>query len=111
MFKNLINYAYKRNLKEAVGFYIAYLILIVILASLVGAMVGAITRVNNYSLEFKLGQIIAALFSLILSFLILYKKKLLNNFLYIILAILSGLLAYLGGGIFGLIPAAYLSSR
>lgn len=111
MFKNLTNYSYKKDFKEAVGFYIAYFILVIILSLLAGVIIGAITRNNNYSVGFKLGQIIAALFSITLSFFILYKKKLYKNFSYLALTLLSGLLAYAGGAFLGFIPTVYLSSR
>lgn len=111
MFKNLTSFAYKRNTKEAIGFYIGYLVLIFILAYLIGASVGVVSPSFNSQYGFQMGNIVAIITTLMLSFLILSKKRLLNNFSYLLLALLSGVLAVYGGGLLGLIPTAYLSTK
>jgi len=111
MFKNLTDFAYKRNRKEALGFYLGYLILIVVVGALAGALFGLASGQENFELGLRIGNIIGILASLGLSFAVLSKKGLMNNFGLLLLALLSGLLAFIGGGLLGLIPAAYLTTK
>jgi hypothetical protein len=112
MFKQLTNFSYERNVKEAIGLYLAYLLLIVILAIVVGWLVRL--TLGDYILGISLrgaGNIVAIISSLVIALLIVKKKKLFGNFINILLILLSGVLAILGGGLLGLIPVAYLSTR
>lgn len=106
MFSKLTDYSYKRNTKEAVGFYIAYLLLVTLLSALAGALFG-----GDFQSGWQLGTKVAVIVSTLLSFILLFKRKLIGNFGYILLAILAGILAYFGGGLLGLIPAAYISTK
>jgi len=80
-----------------------------------GVVAGLLSLVveNESSFEFglRMGNIVGIITSLVLSFLILNKKGLLNNPVYLIIALLSGLLAYFFGGLLGLIPPTFLSTR
>ena len=109
MFKNLANFKRKRTVKEAVGFYLAFLLIGILLGVLAGSIGGILTGGN--SLSFQLGNIGAIIFCLTLSFLILQKKKLMGHFGFLLLAIVSGIIAIYGGCLFGLIPVAYLTTR
>ena len=80
MFKNLTDFAYKRNRKEALGFYLGYLILIVVVGALAGALFGLASGQENFELGLRIGNIIGILASLGLSFAVLSKKGLMNNF-------------------------------
>ncbi len=112
MFKDLLNFSYKRSAKEAIGFYIEYLVIVMLGAMIVVAILGLATgNENNFEFGFRIGNILAIITTLSLSFLILKSRNLLGNFFYIILLLLSGLLAYFGGGILGLIPVSFLSTR
>ena len=111
MFSNLTDFSVKRTIKQAIGFYIAYLILIALSGGLIGSFIGLITRNGNFDTGLTMGTYAAVIFSVVISFAIVYKKNLLGNLLYLILVILSGILAFGGGGLFGLIPAAYLTTR
>ena len=111
MFKNLTDFAYKRNRKEALGFYLGYLILIVVVGALAVGLFGLASGQQNFELGLRIGNIIGILSSLGLSFAVLSKKGLMNNFGLLLLALLSGLLAFIGGGLLGLIPAAYLTTK
>ncbi|RPJ75173.1 MAG: hypothetical protein EHM20_09395 [Alphaproteobacteria bacterium] len=66
---------------------------------------------NTYNFGLIIGNVVAIVFSLGVSFLILKEKNLLGNFGFILLALLSGLLAIFLGGFGGLIPAAYLTTK
>ena len=111
MFKNLTDFAYKRSGKEALGFYLGYLILIVVVGALAGGLFGLASGQENFELGLRIGNIIGILASLGLSFAVLSKKGLMNNFGLLLLALLSGLLAFIGGGLLGLIPASYLTTK
>lgn len=117
MFKNLGNLGYQRNWKEAIGFYIVYFVAMVVVAAILGAMVAAIFlpasagRSGGFAMGVRLGLVMAIIATLVLSFSILAKKNLLHNFGFILLALLAGLLAVAGGGLLGLIPVAYLTTR
>ena len=109
MFKDLTNFAKKRTGWEAFGFYLAYLLLIIVVALLLGAMVALLDF--NTGVAFRAGNIFAIAICLTLAFMVLKQKNLASNFGFILLALLSGVLAFIGGGILGLIPVAFLTTR
>lgn len=111
MFKNLTNFAYQRTPKEAVGFYIAFLVLIMLIAAIMGGVLALVMPNFSFNSGVRIGTICALISSLGLSFVILKEKKSLGNFSLILLALLSGLLSLLAGGLGGLIPVAYLTTR
>ena len=111
MFKNLTDFSYKRTGKEALGFYIGYLVLIVVVGAILGGILGLVLGEESFEIGLRVGNILAILATLGLSFLILSKKKMMNNFGMILLALLSGLLAFVGGGLLGLIPTAYFTTK
>lgn len=112
MFKHLTDFAYKRNVKEAIGFYLAFLFLIILLAGLLAGLIGLLAgQEESFKLGLRIGNIVAIVVIIGISILILKNKNLLGDFGYIILILLSGLLAYFGGGLLGLIPIAFLTTR
>lgn len=115
MFSGLKDLSLKRTAKQAVGFYIAYAILIMIIAGLLGGVSRIFQNILNpggdlVSLAVSIGQIVATIATLILAGLILAKKQLLKQPLYLILALVSGMLSYFAGAILGLIVVAYFST-
>lgn len=111
LFKNLTDFSYKRTGKQALGFYLAYFVLIVIVGALIGGLASLSIGDASINLGVRYGNILAILVTVGLSFLILNKKNLLDHFGYILLALLSGLLAFLGGALLGLIPVAYFTTK
>ena len=111
MFKNLANFSYVRNVKGAVGFYLAYLLFTIILGTLLATVLGLLFNRTSFGFGLRIGTFTAIVVSVGLSFLILKNKNLTSNFVYVLLSLLAGLLALLGGGVLGLIPTAYLSTR
>jgi hypothetical protein len=111
IFNNLTDLGYQRSTKEAIGFYIAYLFLIIIIGLLLVFGLSAIVQNNTYNFGLVIGNIVAIVISLGVSLLILKEKRLLGNFGFVLLALLSGLLAIFLGGLGGLIPAAYLTTK
>lgn len=111
MFKNLFDFSYKRSALEAFGFYLAYFFLIILGAMLAGGLIGAIFPSSASVYGYRLGLTVAVGACVYLSSIVLVKKNLLKNYGYLLLVILSGILALFGGGLLGLIPAAFLSTR
>ncbi len=111
MFNRLTDFGYKRTGIQAVGFYLAYLLLVIVIAVAAGSATATATNNITFDFGFHIGNIVAIVSSLLLSFVVLSKKKLFSNFGYILLAVLSGVLAAFGGGLIGLIPAAYFSTK
>ena len=66
---------------------------------------------HNLNITARATHIVVAGISSGISFLILEEKKLLDNFGFILLALLAGLIALFFGGLGDLIPAAYLTTR
>lgn len=110
MFKNLTNLKSRRNTKEAFGFYLAYLVFIILLAMIVGAILGAVSA-GGSDLGIGADTITGIVVTLALAYAIVKKKKLMSNFANLLLVLLSGVLAYYGGGLIGLIPVAYLTTK
>lgn len=115
MFVKLTDFKRKRTGREAFGFYLAYLVLIVLAAAIAGGLFGAAAGGSNRDLAYETGQnmgtIVAVAVCLYLSFTVLTQKKLTKNFGFILVGLLSGLLAVLGGGALGLIPVAFLTTK
>lgn len=115
MFKDLFLFEKVRTKKEAFGFYLAYMLTLFLVFSLLGYLRGIIFPADSSGEAFqrglRFGAFLAVTSSLILSFLILYKKQLLNNFVCILIAILSGVGAMFGGGLIGLAFTAYLTTK
>lgn len=111
MFKSLMDFGYKRTIKQAIGFYLAYFTLTVLISALVAGIVALIINSDSFGFGVRIGNIVAILMSVLLSLLVVNKKKLFNNFWYVVLIIISGLLAILLGALAGLIPAAYLTTK
>lgn len=117
MFTKLTEFGYKRSGKEAFGFYIAYLFFGIVLGALAGALYASVTLDGNSGYEDgvsagqRVGGVISILYPLVLAFLVVTRRNLTKDFLSIILAVLSGILGIFGGGLLGLIPVAYLTTK
>lgn len=106
MFTKLTDFGFKRKPKQAFGFYLVYFG-----STILVAMVIAMLIANGYQEGVRVGTASAVLICWGLSFLILKGKKKLNQLPLVALAVGSGLLAVLGGGLLGLIPTAYLTTK
>ena len=117
MFTKLTDFSYTRSIKEALGFYLAYLLLGIILGAIIGALYASFSLESSadftegYIAGQKAGAVVAIAYPLVLSYLVLSKKKLLGNFGYLLLGLLSAILAIFGGALLGLVPAAYLTTK
>jgi len=113
MFRHLTDFSYRRTIRDAVGFYLAYFGLIVIGGFLVGALAGVVMGGGDsvYEIAVRIGTLFAIIVCVVLSFTILQKKRLMGNLGYVAVAVSSGILAIFGGALLGLVPAAFLSTR
>lgn len=109
MFQHLLDFDFKRSGVQALGFYIAWLVLITLVGALLGAIGGMINPETAYQTGVRIGTVMAIVASVALCGLIIQAKKRIT-FPMILLAVFSGFLAFLGGGVLGLIPAAYLTT-
>ncbi len=117
MFKELGNLGYDRNWVQAMGFYIAYMLLIMAIAMVLAIGISRVLPPVEGSFEagFKLGvqtgAIIAGISCIALSLTILHQKKRSNDILLLLLALFSGGIGFLLGALGGLIPVAFLTTR
>jgi hypothetical protein len=114
MFKKLTDFTYVRSSNEALGFYLAYLLFIVILSAVVSGLfvgIGYVYPGQGIRTGMRLGTAVAITCSVALSLLIISQKKLAGSFGYIVLSLVAGLLASFGGGLFGLIIPAVLTTK
>ncbi len=107
MFDDLFSLEKERTSQQAFGFYLAYLLMAVLGGAILGGLAGVLG--GNYESSARVGGVFAVLNCLGVSFGILNKKKL-DSFGLIVVSLLSGLGAILGGGLLGLIPTAYLTT-
>jgi len=110
-----MNFSYKRNWKEAIGFYIAYFVIGLILLAISGSLAGTQNNVTTFDEGFemgaKIGAMMAIIYSLVLSLIVLIQGKLHKNYGYLILALLSPILAVFGALLAGMIIPAFLTTR
>jgi asparagine N-glycosylation enzyme membrane subunit Stt3 len=115
MFKNLTNFGYQRNKKEAFGFYLVYLFLFAFIGAAVASVIGlpAGTSIKSMFTEWswgeEIGLMLIALGSAVLSLVVLFYKKE-ARYGFILLALISGVLSLLCGGLFGFIIPAYFTT-
>jgi hypothetical protein len=113
MFSNLTDFGFRRTKIQAFGFYITYLIVIMA----IGAVIGIVTEVGvdqdtaSFGNGMRLGAFFAIAASIVLSFMVLKAKKLTGNFSLSLLAISSGILALIGGGLLGLIIPTVFTTK
>lgn len=107
LFARLFDYSYPCTFPQAVVFYVVHIMLLIIIAVVTEFMLGL--RTVGLSGD-TVGISIALLFSVLTSFLIIFKKRRLGNIRAVFLIVLSGICAYIGGGLLGYIPVAYAST-
>ena len=111
MFNDLFAFGKQRSGQEAAGFYLFYLLLGIVIASAGQFVGGGWSFQEGFAEALWIGPYsFAMVFSLILAFLVLAKKHKLRRPRLVILALLSGVGAYLLGALVGLIPVAYLTT-
>lgn len=111
MFERLTEFSHKRSTREAVGFYLAYLLMIMVVNLIIESLFGGIRPIYYGDREFlRISIAVCITASLALSFFIITQKKLETDFGYVLLSLASGLLATFGGGLLGLLIPAFLTT-
>ena len=112
MFNHLFDFKLKRSFLQAVGFYFFYLFLLLFTTTILGGFIGIISKIGFFGMSsqsgFYIGNAVAILFCIILSFVIL-NKKIAYTPINVSIALLAGFLSIFGGGILGLLPILYLT--
>lgn len=114
MFKNLTQFSLKRSNKEALGFYIAWVIFIMILAMFAGGLLGLFSSAEkgeSFDMGMRVGAITAIIVSGFMSFLVLKSKKRLSDFSSLVYILLSGVMGFVGGGLLGMLIPSFLTTK
>ncbi|MBU0978798.1 hypothetical protein KKF92_03170 [Patescibacteria group bacterium] len=114
MFKQLTDFGFQRNKKQALGFYLAYLLLIMLVGGVVAGVLfpsDVSTVEDGFAVGATIGAKVGPILVLAIAVLVLKGKNFFSKFNYIILSILAGLLSLFGGGLLGLIPIAYMTTK
>ncbi|MFI4919909.1 MAG: hypothetical protein ACHP65_10185 [Legionellales bacterium] len=113
MFKGLMSFAMVRTPVQALGFYIVYLLIGMLIGGLAGAIGGIVMGPSpgSSSIEvgLKWGMLANIPYVLAIGAVIVAKKKL--GLGYYVLALVGAIVAIFGGSMFGLIPAAFITTR
>lgn len=113
MFKHLSDFGYVRNVKEAIGFYLAWFLVILVAGVTIGFTVVLlfIDSVDaGYDVGVKIGTLTAIVIASALTVMVARTRNLPVLWLILATALTIGL-AGVGGSLLGLIVSAYLSTR
>lgn len=95
------------------GFYIVYFLIGLLVGALGGTLGGAVTGAapgpDSFAVGLKWGIFFVVPYVLIVGLVIPFKKKL--GLGYYVLGLVGGIVAVYGGGLLGLIPAAFMTTR
>ena len=111
MFTELNRLEHKRTFSQAFGFYVSYLGMIMLASGIFAEIASLLMNPPDpYTFGVGIGIIVSSLFSFILPLRILKQKNIHPNALFFILSLCSGFLAFIFGGIVGLIFSTYLTT-
>lgn len=113
MFKELMNFKYKRTGTQAFGFYIVFLIIGVLLACVFSGLIQSNSSADlqtQYNIGMKIGFYVALIYSSLLSLIIIIVKKLYTSPLAIVLFLLTIIGALIMSGVLGCVFPAILST-
>ena len=108
MFSDLVSFGKERTAKQAVGFYLAFLIIYFLMSGPTSYFLFGYPAPDEVVKPFAFWTGIA--YCLIVSSLILYQKKRLNDFGSILLVLLSGIGSFAGSVFLGITYAAILTA-
>lgn len=113
IFDNLTDFGLKRNAKQAIGFYLAYLFMMFIVAFIIGTLFGLFVSNGDqaYDIGVKVGTTVSVAATFGIGFLILRAKKLLGSFGYILFVLISTAIALYIGGLVSFVALAWLTTR
>ncbi|GJL84434.1 MAG: hypothetical protein DHS20C02_02090 [Micavibrio sp.] len=106
MFSHITNLAHVRSLTQAVGFFVFYSILLIGLTTFLGDVNGLLSLVEVGSIS----TLVGAGWTMVLSSMILSGKKLTNDMMAVIIAVVGIYLSYTVDVTIGMVVAAYLTT-
>jgi len=110
MFKQLTAFGVKRSAAQALGFYLAYLLLGGLGSGLIAILFGMAGLIEGYSAGVSVGAWVAVPFSLGIGLVVALKKGRVSQFAVILSLPVTGVLASFGGSFLGLLIPAYLTT-
>lgn len=114
MFSQFSDLKSKRSGWQAFGFYLFYLILLMIGGGALSFFLAPFSNAVTEAEAFEFGAMIGARFAMIaipvLTYLVIKAKGYASDFSYLLVVVLSLILAILAGGLLGLIPVAYITT-
>jgi hypothetical protein len=110
MFTEILNFKFMRSWRQAIGWYLTFLLIGILISAIFGALFDSATGsiAERFSTGTQIGSKLIILYELVLALLIARGKG--YSALTIILGLLGALLAAFGGGVLGLLPLAYLTT-
>jgi len=110
MFRELMNFAYRRSALQALGWYLTFFLIAILLGAVVGAIfVRAISFADGLQQGMAVGQWLIIPYHLLLAVALLWTRW--RNAVNILLALVALLVSSLLGALGGLIPLAVLTTR
>jgi hypothetical protein len=109
MFRELMYFSYQRTALQAVGWYLAFLLLGALAAGTVSGIMAAATGTGSFTQGIRAGAIIIIPYHIVLAVALLWTRW--RSVLNIVLAILAILISLFLGALGGLIPLAVLTTR
>ncbi len=111
MFRQLLDFSHQRSLVQALGFYLAYPVTGIVFLAIVGGVAGMLVSGLGFDGGLMIGTVGAVIISPVLSLLVLREKGQLGHIGLLLLALLSGVGAAVGGLLLGLLVVAFLTTR
>lgn len=111
MFRQLGNFGYQRNIVQAVGFYLIYLVSGVIAIAGLAFLAALANGISGYEQGLQFGTALGMMLTALLAFLVLKAKGLLRHAGYLLVGLLSVAGAAAGGLLLSLIFVAFLTTR
>ncbi len=105
MFTHITNLAHTRSITQAFGFFLFYSILLIGLTTFLGDVNGLLSVVDG-----SVVTLVGAGWTLILSSMILSGKKLTNDMMSVIIAVVGVYLSYTVDVTIGMVVVAYLTT-
>jgi hypothetical protein len=111
MFAEIMNFSYRRNWLQAIGWYLMFLIGSIVIGAVVGRMAGiaATSFGEGFDIGNRAGQLSAIPYHIALATLLLWHRQ--KDAPNILLALAGVAISSLLGALGGLIPLAVLSTR
>jgi len=111
MFENIFSFGLQRTTKQAWGFYLGHLAILIFSGFILGFVYGITQQGSAFNSGISVGVVIAVVYVAVISFFMLKQKGMARKFKYIILALCGVALSAGGGGVLGLIIPAVLSTK